>query len=50
MPAATFPWLAYMLVGAGLSLYMHFYRKRHPGNEPRVLTPDDIGKETTELA
>lgn len=41
---------AYMLVGAGLSLYMHFYRKRHPGNEPRVLTPDDIGKETTELA
>ncbi len=39
----------YMLVGAGLSLYMKSYRKRHPGNEPRVLTPADIGTETSEL-
>ncbi|MCK9176565.1 MAG: APC family permease [Clostridiales bacterium] len=39
--------IIYLAVGGALSVYMKFYRKRHPGNEPRTLTPDDIGTETS---
>lgn len=39
----------YFAVGALLALYMTYYHKRHPDEQPRTLTPADIGTETSEL-
>lgn len=40
----------YLAIGLLLAIYMNYYRKKHPGNEERVLTPADIETETHQTA